>query len=425
MNRILKYDVYADNKKLGPVYAATYESAVQEAYEEYQDKFRGHLIVDLVEDPETIMYLIDRCIELAKSGASGFDLIEPYASAAFSFDPRETHYMNVVDRLPAPVNVAFLQANEDYDTLENLDPWEKIIPYSGRNVNLNSDSTSKQVDAKWIPILSQLTDSIYLNGYDKAHILESLLDRVDHSKFSNSIIKYIQYIVLKTDMLKDYNVDARELVEKLPTQTFSKSFMMALLHNNSNMIFWFPQSVVTSEVFAKSLDKEIKNRLRKHGQWEISLDELEDYIKPEILQNPMIQGLVAKLQKIVDDERAEWERGAPAREAARLQAQKQRLEKMQAEVKRDGLAIHDVPEQYRTDELINIALNSNPRAIFHLKPEQRTKERWIQVTHQMPQLLDLVRPLSLRDEIQQMMTADGDLSRMRDLAGIQNNTQTT
>jgi hypothetical protein len=412
MARKYQYNIYDYNTKqeVGTLKAASYKEAYRNAQRQYGEGASPRLYLSDADEA----YLRRVSINALQDGdATITGMAWPWFRLQNGRSIDETHYKNIINAMPRDLQIAYHRANGDYDELSkdgDFDIPYELVDFIGSYPAkmMKKIPAAERTPEKYAQVFGAFLmkaskadfdgyqgvgdHSYRVEGHDD--VLDYIVENVPKRKFSedlnNSIRRYIISVIKKK---RHFN----ESFEVLPASIFSDNinFTKSVLKSYPSYISHFPKlpTNVARELWIYAFTVAIREGGFTGQFADSGLEDIIEEWVPEAFRNdPQLLKLYSAYEQA--QQAAELRRNAKWKEESEAKA-KAHMDK----VSKDGNALANIHRNWHTPEMYQAAVTNNPKAIFHVPSEARTKDLWLQAVKGDPVMLEYVRPLELQVEV--------------------------
>lgn len=336
--------------------------------------------IKFAEDPKDIAYLSKISKSYLKKGEDDLYVIaEPFTSAKFWKNPRDTHRMNIVDMLPGYIAYQWYINNDEYDEAEEyldnqnyfqvMGIWpEQII---GKTIK---DANPKEIESLIKFMIKNLYGGLKLMSSGHAipySLIETIKNRIPNEKITPEAAKAIQKLVIeKANDTYSGEFNLEELPDAVWTQTdLIKQIIDGAEDPN------FPYGI-------NNIPEEILDQLGN------KLPQYKDHAEKEVTRR-------ANYWKGVED----WRQAEADKKASQ--------EKEQT----DAILATDPKE-------IDDKIRKQPNYILHIPKEMQTLDRWVLAASLNPFMVTCIHEPGLREKVKAELdkTGEAELQRIKKLS---------
>lgn len=299
---------------------------------------------------------------------------------------------------------------------------EKACDYISRNMagplkfSVNDTYLElEQMDISDITEPSDAAEWIKSYGGDSYGLLDDLSSKLLTANFLEKLI---------LDLYRD-NEYPRQILLSFPKQAFTPKVVKLLLTKDPDTIFCMPDEILSPKLVTFAIKQSIELGGFTSPPSDGGIETISEYFKPEILNDKNVQTALRMYDEANtrwEDNNVEWskqwQKENELKKHHESEEKKQQLEQLVSKLSHDGLLIGKIPKELRTPEMIVTAIQNNPKSIFQIDSDQRTKDRWLLALKGNPALIEFVRPLDLQAEIKDEMNVKEDLNRIKKLGGL-------
>ncbi len=381
----------------------------QSFVERHKDQYEH---ITFADDPSDIAYLSKLSWAMANEGENNLYVIaKPFTNAKFWKNPRDTHYMNIVEMLPGYVAHQWRLNNEEYDEADDITDNTNIFAMMGL---YPSDIIGKPWKEASAAEIEHLVKFIVKNFYGGTKLIEkggrgvpysfiNFIEEIPNEKITPDTAKIVQKLVLE----KHHDVYGGEYpIHDLPDAIWKdKDFINKILTAFAkNEYYPYSTENMPSHIldYAEKVLPQFKDMYDQQRKYNSERDERTRQVQAEREREALAR------QQESDRIQAAWDAMSPE-------------EKKQYRDKQSQVATKDHEARGWSEEKITQFIKSNPSNLFHIPADMRTFERWVLAASLNPKILNGI-PASQPDlkskiEAELAKTGEGDLQRIKQLSG--------